>query len=202
MDGKQLDSIARGLAREMPRRGLLGGLLGGTLALLSTGSGLAARRRDKRRRRSEVGAAETGVEEVPIPPGALVGGIWDETMEMCHFDPETGEYSRVLVNTPLVPQYLNMGDTLYIDCCVFADCSALPCYTPTSCIEGACAYDPVAGDSCALQDGTIGVCDAEGMCVAGYAPPPASSTTYTPAPASASDTGSAPVQTGEGTWVQ
>lgn len=188
MDGKQLDSIARGLARDMPRRGVIGGLLGGALVALAGDDAIAARRRNRRNRKATVGEDETGIEEIPVPPGALTGGIWDETMEICHFDPETGEYSRVLVPTTTIPQYLNMGDTLYIDCCVFADCSALPCLSPTSCIEGACAYDPVAGGPCALNDGTTGVCDVEGVCVVTYSAPPP-------------EVEPAPVQTGEETWV-
>jgi hypothetical protein len=180
MDGKQLDTIARGMARDIPRRGLLGGMLGGALAIVTGRAAAEARRRDRRRRRSDSGEAESGVEELPIPPGALTGGIWDETMEICHFDPSTGEYSRILVPTTTIPQYLNQGDTLYIDCCVFADCSALPCFAPTSCVEGACAYDPVPGDPCALVDGTTGVCDSEGLCISSYTPAPVSDTEYVP----------------------
>lgn len=181
MDGKQLDTIARGLARDMPRRGFLAGLLVGALSLVPGEPAAAVRRRNRRRRRSDPDEAEAGVEELPVPPGVLTGGIWDETMEICHFEPGTGEYSRILVPTTTIPQYLNQGDTLYIDCCVFADCSSLPCFAPTSCIEGACAYDPVPGDSCALVDGTTGICDSDGQCVSSYAPAPVSDTEYVPA---------------------
>jgi hypothetical protein len=100
-----------------------------------------------------------------LPPGTLAGGIWDETIEICHFNAETGAYEVIPVPTPTVPEYLNAGDTLYIDCCITAECGALPCLTPSACIEGACAYDPVPGASCALEDGTTGVCDDDGDCV-------------------------------------
>lgn len=208
MDGKQFDRIALGLTREGPRRQLLGGLFGGALALLA-GAGISEAKpgkRQRRRRRRRGGGGRNGSEdatgEVILPPGTLAGGVWDETIQICHFDPEKGKYRITDVPTVTVPEYLNAGDTLYIDCCVDADCTGLACYTSSGCIEGACAYDPTPGVSCTLGDGAYGVCDDEGTCVASSSPPPAPATT-TEAPLVAQEappptTGeAAPVSTGE-----
>lgn len=182
MDDMRFDRLARGLGCGTSRRGVLGILGGGLLVTLERPSAKAVRRR---KRRKPAGAA--GVEEVLIPEAALTGltgGIWEETMEICHFDAETGKYDRILVATTTLPNYLNAGDTLYIDCCVDSDCGYLPCYVPTGCIEGACAYDADVGASCALGDGTTGVCSSDARCVSGYSTTQApESSAYEPAPA-------------------
>lgn len=166
MDGKQFDAIARGLTDAAPRRRLLGGLLGAALAAWSGAPAFAAKRR-KRKGRDGKDGDETA--ESDLPPGALTGGLWDETIDMCHFDPEAGAYTVLAVPTTSVPDHLAQGDTLYIDCCETAECGALPCFTPSGCIEGACMYDPVPGQACALSDGTTGVCNDDGECVVGIA---------------------------------
>ncbi len=182
VDTIRFDRLARGIGLATSRRGLLGILGGGLLLTLERPSAEAVRRR-KRRKRAE----DAGVEEVPIPEAALsglTGGIWEETMEICHFDAETGKYNRMHVATTTLPNYLNAGDTLYIDCCVDNECGYLPCYVPTGCIEGACAYDADVGASCALGDGTTGVCNSDANCVSGYASTqPPDSSGYEPAPA-------------------
>jgi hypothetical protein len=99
-------------------------------------------------------------------PGTQVGGIWDETIAICHWDPESGEVQVMEVSTPTVPQYLNAGDTLFLDCCVDVDCPKRLCLTSTGCIEGACSYDTAAGEACGVGDGTTGVCDKNARCVA------------------------------------
>lgn len=183
MDDLRFDTFARGLGLGASRRGVLGILGGGVFIALERSSTEAARRR-RRKRAEDAGSAETGVEELPIPSDALTGGIWDETMEICHFDPRTGELERIFVATTSLPDYLNSGDTLYIDCCVDNECGYLPCYVPTGCIEGACAYDADVGASCALGDGTTGVCTSDAMCVSGYSTTQApESSAYEPAPA-------------------
>jgi hypothetical protein len=164
MDGKQFDLIARGLAGAVPRRRLLSGLLGATVATLG-GSSVSAVNRRKRKGHDGKDGDET---ETSLPPGALTGGIWDETIDMCHFDPEAGAYKVVAVPTTSVPDYISQGDNVYIDCCDSAECGALPCMSPSGCIEGACMYDPVPGEACALEDGTTGSCDDDGACVASY----------------------------------
>ncbi|MCC7021756.1 MAG: hypothetical protein IT338_02960 [Thermomicrobiales bacterium] len=168
MDGKQFDRIARDLTRETSRRTALGGLLGGTLALVMGGNSVSAIRRRKRRGRKGRDGVETT--ESALPPGTLSGGVWDETLQICHFDPESGKVKVIAVSTPSVPQYLNAGDTLFIDCCVDEECGALPCLTPTGCIQGACAYDTTEGAACALEDGTTGYCSSDATCVASYIP--------------------------------
>lgn len=166
------------------RRGLLGIVAGGLLVALERPSTEAARRRKRRKRAEDAGAADTGVEELPVPPGALTGGIWEETMEICHFDAETGKYTRMAVATTTLPNYLNSGDTLYIDCCVDTECGYLPCYIPTGCIQGACAYDADVGAPCALGDGSTGVCNSDAKCVSGYSTTQApDSNSYETAPA-------------------
>jgi hypothetical protein len=161
---------------------LLGILGGGLLLTMERPSTEAARRRNRRKR-----AADAGVEEVPLPEAALTGltgGIWEETMEICHFDAESGKYTRIAVATTTLPNYLNSGDTLYIDCCVDSECGYLPCYVPTGCIQGACAYDADVGASCALGDGSTGVCNSDAKCVSGYSTTQApESSAYEPAPA-------------------
>lgn len=168
MDGKQFDRIARDLTRETSRRTALRGLLGGALALALGGSSVSAIKRRKRRGRRGNDGVETT--ESALPPGTLAGGVWEETLQICHFDPESGKVKVIAVSTPSVPQYLNAGDTLFIDCCVDDECVALPCLTPTGCIQGACAYDTTEGAACALEDGTTGYCDSDAKCVASYAP--------------------------------
>jgi hypothetical protein len=178
MDGKQFDRVARSLTRQAPRRRLVGGLLGGALAAISGTTASAVKRR-KRRGRGGDGSdgAEEATGEVTLPPGTLAGGVWDETIQICHFDPERGEYRVIPVPTVTIPDYLNAGDTLFIDCCVDADCFGLACYTSSGCIEGACAYDPTPGVSCDRGDGTFGVCDDDGVCVSTVTAAPATTDT-------------------------
>jgi hypothetical protein len=186
MDGTQLDRIARGIALETSRRGLLGGLLGGTLAVLFGTPALAVKRRKRRGRRDGSGGTDGSETETMLPPGTLTGGVWEETLDICHFNAEKGRYEVIAVSTVSVPDYLNQGDTLFIDCCTDAECGVLPCLTPTGCIEGACAYDTVQGAPCALGDGTTGVCDADAVCVGSYTGETAT-LSEAPAPAPAPD---------------
>jgi hypothetical protein len=162
MDGKQLDLVARGLTRESARRPLLGALFGVAFAALASSPVSAVNRRRRRGRNEDEPAGETIASLVP--PGTLSGGIWDETLDICHFDPATGEYHIIPVSMPEVPGYLNAGDNLYIDCCVDTDCKLDQCLISTGCIEGACAFDVAYGASCLRNDGTTGFCDKEGFC--------------------------------------
>jgi hypothetical protein len=164
MDDKNFDTIARGLASETSRRQALAGALSGAIALVTGGSTFAARRKRKRR-------GDGNEDEALLVPGTQVGGVWDETIEICHFDWETGEHQVMAVSTPSLPEYLNLGDTLYIDCCVDTDCLPQRCLTPSGCIEGACMYDITEGASCVI-DGVEGVCDSEGSCIAIAVPTP------------------------------
>ena len=189
MDGNTFDTIVRGLSRDVPRRRVFGGMVGGLLAALGGTTASAARRRDRRRRRKSPDGVET---ETPEIPAALVGGVWDETIDMCIYDPEIGGFRVMPISTVAVPAYLNQGNTLYIDCCDSSECVELPCLTPTGCIEGACGYDPMEGAPCALPDGTTGVCNADADCVPGYsAPAPGSG--YVAPPAQPVE-GAAPVE--------
>jgi hypothetical protein len=163
MDGRQFDVIARGIAGPTPRRRLLGGTLVGALAALSGGAVFAAKDRKKKG-----GNKNSDQSETDLPPGTLSGGIWDKTMQICHFDPDAGAYKVIAVPMTTVSDYFNQGDTPYVDCCDSSECGILPCLSPTGCIEGACMYDPVPDEACALEDGTTGVCDKDGVCVSGY----------------------------------
>jgi hypothetical protein len=158
MDGKRFDSVARGLAQRRSRRGVFGALSGGALAIVVGSPVFAAKGKHRQDKKDESGS------EAPNP-GTQVGGIWDETIAICHWDPESGEFQVMEVSTPTVPQYLNAGDTLFLDCCVDADCPKRVCLAATGCIEGACAYDVVAGEACGMGDGTTGVCDKNADCV-------------------------------------
>lgn len=178
MDGTRFDAAARGLARAGSRRGLLASALGAIAALMTT-SLLEAKRRTQNDRKSE--RAE---DELPGIPGSQIGGIWEETIEICHYDAETGEIGITSVPLPSLPDYLNAGDTLYIDCCVDAECRPQECATPSGCIEGACMYDVTGGAPCVLTDGVTGFCAKDGTCVAGA---PVEAAPYVePAPAPAS----------------
>ena len=183
MDHTRFDNLTRGLGKPAGRRHVLGALLVGSLAVLTAESTDAARRR-KRKSRGKNAAAESTDQPVELPPGTLAGGIWDETIEICHYNAETGGYDVTAVSTVLVPNYLNAGDTLYIDCCTDAECGPLPCLEPTSCVQGACAYDVVEGAPCALSNGSTGYCNSDAECVAPtYAPVTTTgtdSTAYTP----------------------
>ena len=168
MDGTRFDAVTRGLAAGTSRRRVLGGLLGGIVAVQSGGSAFAVKRGKRRNR----GGAAT--DTYPLAPGTLAGGVFENSIEVCHFDPETGGYEILTVSPISIPDYLSLGDTLYLDCCVDAECGSLPCFTASGCIEGACAYDATPGATCALTDGTTGACDADGVCVfvAAVVPPP------------------------------
>ncbi len=135
MDETRFDRMTRRLARGLSRRGMLSAVLGGTVALL-TGSSSFANRGRIRRARDRRGQDEPVVIEGALPPGVLAGGIWEETLNMCQYDPETGRYHVVPVSTVAVPEHLARGETLYIDCCEVSDCGWLPCYRLTGCLQG------------------------------------------------------------------
>ncbi len=173
MDHTHFDELTRGLGKPAGRRQMLGAFLAGGLAVLAAESTDAARRRKRKSRGKNANAdnSDQAVESLELPPGTLAGGIWDETIEICHYNAETGGYDVTAVSTVLVPNYLNAGDTLYIDCCTDAECGPLPCLEPTSCVQGACAYDVVEGAACALSNGSTGYCNSDAECVAPtYAP--------------------------------
>ncbi len=169
MDGKRFDAAIRGLAGGTSRRGALGLVLGGILAAGATHSAMAQNRR-RRRRRGD--GEEAPADETLVPPGTLAGGIWEETIEVCRFDAEGG-YEVVAISPTAVPDHLNSGGTLYLDCCIDGDCPPRICLTATGCIEGACAYDNLEGTTCSLEDGSPGVCGDDGTCRStGVAPAP------------------------------
>ena len=164
MDENRFDTIARGLAQLSSRRRVLGGVLGGTLTLVTGSSAIAIRGKLRRARRGH-GQEETATASDVLPEGVLVGGVWEETLEMCHFDPETGGYRIVPVSTVAVPEQLQRGNTLYIDCCVSTDCSSTECYTATGCVSGACSYDVALNAPCNLGNGVYGICRSDAVCV-------------------------------------
>src|SRR4051794_29379323 len=104
MEGKRFDSVARGLARQRSRRGIFGALGGGALAMVLGRTPLAAKK--KHNHDSSDSSASTAPN-----PGTQVGGIWDETIAICHWDPESGDVQVMDVSMPTVPEYLNAGDT-------------------------------------------------------------------------------------------
>ena len=165
MDEIRFDTMTRGLARLSSRRRVLGGALGAALTLSVGSSATASRGKVRRARRSNRGQDEIVTASDYLPEGALIGGVWDETLEMCHFDPEIGGYRIVPVSTVAVPEQLNRGDTLYIDCCADADCTSTECLTTTGCVEGACAYDVALNASCSLGNGAYGICRSDAVCV-------------------------------------
>ncbi|MDQ2655612.1 MAG: hypothetical protein M3Z20_21505, partial [Chloroflexota bacterium] len=128
MDHTHFDELTRGLGKPAGRRQMLGAFLAGGLAVLAAESTDAARRRKRKSRGKNANAdnSDQAVESLELPPGTLAGGIWDETIEICHYNAETGGYDVTAVSTVLVPNYLNAGDTLYIDCCTDAECGPLP----------------------------------------------------------------------------
>src|SRR5829696_1671700 len=138
MDDKHFDTVARGMVRLSSRRGALGGLLGAVLAVAGS-SAMANRGRLRRANRGGRGQDETATASDYLPAGVLVGGVWEETIEMCHYDPETGGYRIVPVSTIAVPEQLQRGDTLYIDCCVSTECTSSDCWTAKGCVSGACS---------------------------------------------------------------
>jgi hypothetical protein len=160
MDGKRFDAATRGLAAEKTRRGLLATIIGGAFAVGPAG-GILAQNRRRRRRRG--GDADPDAVDL-LPPGTLAGGIWEATIDVCSFDAETGDYEVVTISPTAVPEHLNSGGTLYLDCCIDTDCPPRVCLTATGCIEGACAYDNLEGTTCYFEDGTAGVCGDDGRC--------------------------------------
>jgi hypothetical protein len=167
MEDTRFDTVARSLAqasaRATSRRGALGGLLGATFAVLTGSSALADRPRNRRGRRG--GHEQDQTASDALPDGILTGGVWEETIDMCHYDAETGRYRIVPVSTVAVPQQLNRGDTLYIDCCVSSDCTSAECLTATGCVSGACSFDIALNAQCTLETGALGICRSDGVCV-------------------------------------
>lgn len=172
MDGKRFDAVTRGLAVASSRRRVLGGLLAGVVIVQTGTAALAAKRGNRKRRRNDDGADDGAVDETLVVPGTLAGGIWEETIEVCRFDPESGGYDVIAVSPTAIPEHLNGGGTLFLDCCVDTDCEVRVCLTATGCIEGACAYDNTAGAPCDPGDGTTGVCGDEGICKSVAVAPP------------------------------
>jgi hypothetical protein len=165
MEDTRFDTVARSLARASSRRRALGGVLGATFAMLTGSSAFANRGRIRRARRGGHGQEETATASDVLPEGVLVGGVWEETLEMCHYDPETGGYRIVPVSTVAVPERLSRGDTLYIDCCVFTDCASTDCLTATGCVSGACSFDVALNAPCHLGNGVYGICRSDAVCV-------------------------------------
>jgi hypothetical protein len=165
MDEMRFDTMTRGMARHSSRRGVLGGVLGATLTLVAGSSAMAIRGRLRRANRGGRGQDETASASDYLPEGVLVGGVWDETIEMCHYDPETGGYRIVPVSTVAVPEQLNRGDTLYIDCCASTDCTSTDCWIATGCVSGACSFDVALNAPCNLGNGVYGICRSDAVCV-------------------------------------
>jgi hypothetical protein len=165
MDEMRFDTMARNLARLSSRRGVLGGVLGSALTLLAGSSAMAHRGRIRRAGGGGRGQDETATTSGVLPEGTLAGGVWEETIEMCRYDSETGGYRIVPVSTIEVPQRLSQGDTLFIDCCVDTDCTSTECLTVTGCVSGACAVDTALNASCTLETGVLGICRSDAVCV-------------------------------------
>jgi hypothetical protein len=165
MDETRFDTLARNLVRLSSRRRVLGGVLGTALTLLTGSSVVANRGKVRRGRRGSREQAETAATTDVLPEGILAGGVFEETLEMCHFDPETGGYRIVPVSTVAVPEQLARGDTLYIDCCVDTDCTSTECLTATGCVSGACSFDVALNAQCTLETGALGICRSDGVCV-------------------------------------
>ena len=174
MDETRFDTMARRFvrvsarARAGSRRHVLGGVLGSMLVLKAGSSSLANRGKTRRGKYKRGGRDETAdVSDVygTLPEGVLAGGIWEETIEMCHFDPETGGHRIVPVSTVAVPEQLARGDTLYIDCCVSTDCTSTECLTAKGCVSGACSFDVALNAPCTLGNGPQGICRSDAVCV-------------------------------------
>src|SRR5215213_9311665 len=165
MNEKQFDTIARGLARLASRRLVVGGVLGGALTLLTGPSAIAIRGKLRRGNRGGHGQDETATASDMLPEGILTGGVWEETLEMCHYDPETGGYRIVPVSTIAVPERLSQGDTVYIDCCASTDCTSTECLTAAGCVSGACNFHVAINAQCTLETGALGICRSDGVCV-------------------------------------
>jgi hypothetical protein len=159
MDGLMFDAATRSLAT---RRRMLGGVVGGVLAVFAGSTAFAAKNKRKRGDKDDEGAKDD------LSSG-LVGGIWDNTLDICQFDAEGG-YRIIAVPMPSVPDYLNKGATVYIDCCVDGDCHWRECLAPSGCVEGACMYDATPGAECNPGNGLSGICNQKGTCEA-IAPP-------------------------------
>ncbi|MFN8591689.1 MAG: hypothetical protein U0031_09545 [Thermomicrobiales bacterium] len=154
----RIDGIARALAHGLSRRQALAVVLGlGAAQVIALTPALAVK--DRKRKGKPDDSEDTGE-----APAGQAGGVWDAKIDICHFDFESGDYQIMTVSAPALPDYLNQGDTLFIDCCVTADCPARQCGALTNCIEGACMYDPTAGEPCTLDDGTPGVCGKNNVC--------------------------------------
>ena len=165
MDETRFDTVARNLVRRSSRRRVLGGVLGTALPLVAESSAMANREKIRRGRRGGRGQDETATTSDILPEGALVGGVWEETLEMCHYDPETGGYRIVPVSTVAVPEQLTRGDTLYIDCCVSTDCTSTDCLTVKGCVSGACSFNVALNAPCHLGNGVYGICRSDAVCV-------------------------------------
>jgi hypothetical protein len=166
MDEKRFDTLARSLApRHSSRRHVLGGVLGTAVTLLAGSSAMASRGKVRRAKRGNHGQDETATASDVLPDEVLVGSVLEETIEMCHYDPETARYRIVLASSVAVPERLSRGDTLYIDCCDPADCTSTDCLTATGCVSGACDFKVALNAPCHLEKDVFGICRSDAVCV-------------------------------------
>jgi len=148
MKANRFDTITQGLTAGASRRQLVGGLLGGVVALLTGASVLEAKKGGNGKGRGKGKGKNKGN-----------NGKGQPKVQFCHRTGTEGEYNLISVGAPASKAHIGHGDTL---------CQPGVCQTglATGCaVDGSCTYAlATEGTVCELA-GVAGTCDAVGVCV-------------------------------------
>ena len=160
MDEKRLDTMARNLARL--RHGAACSA-GARHRIGLDGWTICHRRPARSPGRRTAMQEETG-DNRRAAGRSPAGGVWEETIEMCHYDGNGMAASPASARLPFRSTEPGRHAT-YIDCCVSTDCTSTDCLTATGCVSGACAFDIPTNAPCNLGNGVYGICRSDGVCV-------------------------------------
>jgi hypothetical protein len=148
MEGKHFDQVIKRLGTGSSRRGVVGGVIGATAALLIGATVLEAK------------------------PGKGKGK-GQTKVTICHYQGTkkdgTPKYKALKLGAPGAANHLEQHDedTPFVDCCPGDLCEPDECFTEASCVEGECTSTTpaTAGTGCTTETGLPGLCDGAGACV-------------------------------------
>ncbi|MFN8594323.1 MAG: hypothetical protein U0031_22960 [Thermomicrobiales bacterium] len=145
------DRLSKRLSSESSRRRVLGGLLGGTAAVLAGTATLEAKRKSNARANGNGNGKGNGNNKGQ--------GAGTEKVQICHRTNGHRGYTLITVGAPASNAHTRHGDTV---------CDLVACQTVSGCDDdGACTYEAVAeGTECVTEDNVAGTCDSTGACVA------------------------------------
>jgi len=147
MNANRFDTITQGLTSGTSRRQLVGGLLGGAVALLTGASVLEAKKGGNGKGRGKGKGKNKGN-----------NGKGQPKLQFCHRGGEEGEHTLISVGAPAAKAHEKHGDTP----CAPGDCQT---GAATGCAEdGSCTFALAAeGTPCEFEGGS-GICSAAGVC--------------------------------------